>query len=301
MELRHLEVFVEVAKAKSFTKAAENLGLSQPTVSLHLQNLEKELGVRLVDRDGRSIALTPAGKVFYPYAKEIVELKDKAILALKKFMGSVEGTFRIGASTVPGEYILPRILPRFMKEYPKTRFSIEVMDSEAINNAVAEGVFEMGFVGGKKDDERLEYQPFCKDKIVIVSLRNSSCPDRISLAYINELPLVFRERGSGTRKAFENALKDKGVDVSQLNVVAEVGSTTAVKEAVKSGMGCGVVSEISVEEELKSGLFKRVEIEDVEIERNFYIVTRRNRTLSPAIELFIDFVMKNKEGKPCQS
>ncbi len=301
MELRHLEVFVEVARVGSFTKAAENLGLSQPTVSLHLQSLEKELGVRLLDRDGRRIALTPAGKVFFPYAREIVELKGKAVLALKKFLGSVEGTFRIGASTVPGEYILPRILPAFIKEYPKTRFSIEVMDSEAINVAVAEGTYEMGLVGAKREDERLQYTPFCKDRVVIVAPPSGDFPSKIDLREIPEIPLVFRERGSGTRRAFERAIESKGVDPSSLNVVAEVGSTTAVKEAVRNGLGCGVVSEISVRKEVEMGMFRLLKVEELQIEREFFVVVRRNRTLSPAIELFINFIVKQKEGKACEN
>ncbi len=299
MELRHIEVFVAVAREKSFTRAAEFLGLSQPTVSLHVQSLEKELGVRLFDREGRSVGLTPAGKVFFPYAQEMVALKEKALLALKKFLGSVEGTFVIGASTVPGEYILPKLLPEFVRQYPKTRFKVRVLDSSQVNALVADGVLELGVVGDRNDDDRLEYIPFCRDEVVIIAPVDHPGPLRITLQELSSLPLVLREPGSGTRRVFERALEERGLSVDALNVVAEMGSTTAVKEMVKGGVGCGVVYRISVAQELKSGELRQVVVEGLSMPREFALVHRKNRTLSPAIELLIDFVVKQKERKPC--
>ena len=299
MELRHIEVFVEVAKTKSFTKAAENLGLSQPTVSLHLQNLERELGVKLIDREGRNISLTPAGKLFFEYAAEIVSLKERALLALKRFLGSVEGTFVIGASTVPGEFILPRILPEFMKQYPKTKFKIRVMDSEMVIQSVAEGDMEMGVVGAKGEEEKLIFRPLCRDRVVVVAPNSDKYPDRVDMNGLAELPFVMREKGSGTRRAFERALEGYGMKVEDLNVVAEVGSTTAVKEAVRSGLGCGIISELSVRSDLEKGDLKIVDVEGLEILRDFFVVLRKGKTLSPAIELFVDFLMKEKGGKSC--
>ncbi len=294
MELRHIEVFVAIAREKSFTKAAEVLGISQPTVSLHLQSLEKELRVKLFDREGKSISLTPAGKVFLEYAVEMVQLKQKAILALKRFLGSVEGTFTIGASTVPGEYILPRLLPEFLKQYPKTRFRIQVLDSSEIAARIAEGIFEMGVVGDRIEDDRLKYIDLCSDEVVVITYPDFP-KDKISLEELTKVTLVFREAGSGTRRTFERALVEKGIDASSLNIVSEVGSTTAVKEAVKRGLGCGVVSKISVVEELERGELKILSVNGLKVERNFCAVVKAGRTLSPAIEIFIEFLKKQSK------
>lgn len=290
MELRHIEVFVAVVKEKSFTKAAERLGLSQPTVSLHLQSLERELGVRLLDRDGRKISMTPAGKLFYQYAVEIVDLKNKAILELKRFLGSVEGNFTIGASTVPGEYILPRLLPGFVNQYPKTRFRIQVMDSREVNLAVAEGEMDMGVVGARADDDRLDYTRLCEDEVVVFAPAGMELEGSVDVEGLREIPLVMREKGSGTREAFEEAVAQLGLRPEELKVVAEVGSTTAVKEAVKSGLGCGIASKMSIRDEVSSGLFKVIDVKGLNISREFLIVVRKNRTLAPAVELFINYL-----------
>ena len=293
MEIRHIEVFVAIVKENGFTRAAERLGITQPTVSLHLQTLEKELGVKLIDRDGRKVMLTPAGRIFYKYAQQIVDLVDKAKLEVKRFLGSIEGTFTIGASTVPGDYILPRVLPGFVREYPKTRFVVKVGDSEEIGTAVAEAEIDLGIVGARLDDERLEFKPLCRDEVVVVAPSDFDVPETVDAEGLKGLPIVMREPGSGTRKAFEKALEDLGLKVSDLNIVAVVGSTTAVKEAVRHGMGCGIVSKLSVSEELERGILKVIEVKGLLSTREFLVCTLKHRTLAPAIELFIDYLTKS--------
>jgi len=292
MDIKQLEVFVNVAKFNSFTKAAEELNLSQPTISLHVQNLEKELGVKLFDREGRKASLTPPGKVLYKYAVEIIKLKRKAFLSVKEFLGRIEGDFTIGASTVPGEYILPKVIASFMNSYPDTRFSLKVSDSEGIINEVLNENIEIGAVGSRKETERLSFIPFYEDEIILV--RNKKLPEIKSYEELSKAPLIMREKGSGTRKIFEEHIQGLGINPRNLNIVAELGSTTAVKEAAKSGLGYGVVSNLAVMEELDSGKLFKNSINNLEIKRQFYIVKKRQKTLSPAINLFMEFVTDKK-------
>ena len=292
MDIKQLEVFVKVAKFKSFTKAAEELNLSQPTVSLHIQNLEKELGVKLFDREGRRATLTPPGKALYKYALEIVKLRRKALLIVKETLGKIEGEFTVGASTVPGEYILPKVLTKFVSEYPATKFQIRILDSEAIINEVFSENLEIGFVGSKKETDKLEFIPFLKDEIII-----ARSPQLKAIRDIDELmraPLILRERGSGTRKIFEERLNRMGINPKDLNVITELGSTTAVKEAIKNGLGYGVISLLAVKEELKDNKLFKNEIPGLNISRDFYIVKRKQKTLSPAIKLFSEFVTQQE-------
>ncbi len=292
MDIKQLEVFINVAKFNSFTKAAEELNLSQPTISLHVQNLEKELGVKLFDREGRKASLTPPGKVLYKYAMEIIKLKKRALLAVREFLGRIEGEFTIGASTVPGEYILPKVLASFMNNYPNTKFSLKVSDSEAVINDVLSENLEIGAVGSRRETERLTFIPFYEDEIILV--RNKDLPELRDYLELVKAPLIMREKGSGTRKIFEEHIHHLGINPKNLNVIAELGSTTAVKEAVKSGLGYGVISNLAVMEELNTGKLFKNPIENLEIKREFYIVRKRQKTLSPAINLFMEFITNKK-------
>ncbi len=292
MDIKQLEVFINVAKFNSFTKAAEELNLSQPTISLHVQNLEKELGVKLFDREGRKASLTPPGKVLYKYAMEIIKLKKRALLAVREFLGRIEGEFTIGASTVPGEYILPKVLASFMNNYPNTKFSLKVSDSEAVINDVLSENLEIGAVGSRRETERLTFIPFYEDEIILV--RNKDLPELRDYLEFVKAPLIMREKGSGTRKIFEEHIHRLGINPKNLNVIAELGSTTAVKEAVKSGLGYGVISNLAVMEELNTGKLFKNPIENLEIKREFYIVRKRQKTLSPAINLFMEFITNKK-------
>ncbi len=292
MDIKQLEVFINVAKFNSFTKAAEELNLSQPTISLHVQNLEKELGVKLFDREGRKASLTPPGKVLYKYAMEIIKLKKRALLAVREFLGRIEGEFTIGASTVPGEYILPKVLASFMNNYPNTKFSLKVSDSEAVINDVLSENLEIGAVGSRRETERLTFIPFYEDEIILV--RNKDLPELRDYLELVKAPLIMREKGSGTRKIFEEHIHRLGINPKNLNVIAELGSTTAVKEAVKSGLGYGVISNLAVMEELNTGKLFKNPIENLEIKREFYIVKKRQKTLSPAINLFMEFITNKK-------
>ena len=169
MELRYLEIFCKVVELKSFSKAAEALFLTQPTISNHIKALEDEVGIQLLDRLGRNVLPTKAGEVLYKYAREIVRLKSNAIQELNEFMGNVKGSLIIGGSTIPGEYILPEYIARFKKGYPNIAVTLRLGDTQDIINLLIDGNIEMGIVGSRTDDKRIDRREFLNDELILVA------------------------------------------------------------------------------------------------------------------------------------
>jgi DNA-binding transcriptional LysR family regulator len=283
MDIRQLEVFAKVAEFKSFSKAADKMGISQPTVSAHIQNLESELGVRLFDRSGRKVFLTTEGKVLLKYAKDIIRKKEEALSKVLSISENLSGDLKIAASNVPGEYFLPAILPLIRKLMPSVRLTVDVFDSRKVIKLLSEEFpeYDIGFVGSSLKSRNLEYKEVMKDELVLVA-PSSYAPSVITLDDFIKMPLILREEGSGTRISLEQMLKSMGIDVLDLNVVAILGNNTAVKEAVIKGSGFGVVSKYSIRNELKCKLLKKVAIKDIKIERKFFAVRRKDLTPSPS-------------------
>jgi len=239
MDIKQLEIFTKIVELKSFSRAAEAIYLTQPTVSGHIQSLEEELGQRLLDRLGREVVPTKAGKVLYEYAKKMVALRDEAGQALDQLMGRMKGEIVIGGSTIPGEYLLPAIIGRFREKYPEITVVLKIGDTVDIVNRVLTGECEVGIVGSRVDDSRLEYREFVKDELVLIASPKYPLPKKgdVTAKELGSIPFVMRERGSGSRMTIEKRLSDMGVDTSKINIVAEMGSTEAVKQAVKSKGG----------------------------------------------------------------
>jgi DNA-binding transcriptional LysR family regulator len=290
MDIHHLKIFVAVYKEKSFSKAAESVNLSQPTISEHIKNLEEELRCTLFDRMGRHIIPTPEADRLYEGAvrilDEIERLREEVIL--DKY--SIKGELRIGASTIPGSYILPTRAAEFKKRHPEVSFEIIIRDTAEVTTMVKNHELIMGVVGAKLAPETLEYQEIAKDDIILVCKSGFIEEELIGPSELRKIPFILREKGSGTRETFERYLQGVGIDPGDLNVVAVLGSTDSVKEAVKSALGASFVSRIAVEEELKRGLLKELQIEGLEIKRNFYVVTHKKRTLPKAYGEFIRFL-----------
>lgn len=289
MELRHLEIFCKVVELKGFSKAADALYLTQPTISSHIKALEDALQVRLLDRLGREIVPTKAGNILYNYAKEIVRLKKEAKEALDQFIGRMKGNLEIGGSTIPGEYILPSLISEFKKIYPEIIVTLRIGDTKDVTTMVLEGEAEIGVVGAKVEDTHIENREFLKDSLILVA--PPSYPvSKISIRDFKGIPLVFREKGSGSRKAFEEIIKENGLDKGDLNIVAEMGSTEAVKQAVKSGLGVSILSRLAVQAELAKKTLKEVKVADLSIVRSFYIITHKLRAKSPICQAFLEFL-----------
>lgn len=293
MNLRALEAFCAVYREESFTGAAARLGLSQPTVSSHVRNLEEELGARLFDRVGRRVQPTRAARLLFRHARRVLDLSREMTEEIDRFLHGLHGRLVAGASTIPGEYWLPGRIGRFHDLYPEIRVTVEIHDSGAVVDRVLDGRVELGVVGARLDREELAYRRLAADRLVLVAPPETERPagGAVSLDELRRLPFVLREQGSGTRLMFERALADRGLAPQDLRVVAELGSTTAVKEAVKGGVGVSVLSRLAVEDDLASGRVRLFEMEELAgLERGFFAVTHRNRAVSPLAHAFLDFL-----------
>lgn len=296
MDLRLLEVFCHVYEDRSFSRAAERLLLTQPTISDHIGSLEEQLGTQLFDRLGRKIRPTPAAEVLYAYGKQILDLKKAAIEGMNKFLKKLEGNLRIGGSTIPGEYLLPVLVGEFCKHFPHVDVHIRIADTSDIVSDLLGGRIEIGFVGAEVEDRHLEFRKFQEDTLVVVVPNQGEWLRRVSISTreLAEKPFILREPGSGTRIAFEQCLRENGYSLDQLNVVAEMGSTSAVKEAVKAGIGISVLSTIAVQLEVAAGVLKCIRLQECcHMTRGFYMVSDRRRSRSPLCEAFIDHVLRS--------
>lgn len=289
MALRYLNVFCKVYKNRSFSQAADELLLTQPTVSSHIKTLEDDLQLKLFDRLGRDVAPTKAGDILYAYAKEIEGLKRSARQALAKYSGEMRGTLDMGGSTIPGEFLLPSLIGKFKKKYPDVKTNLRIGDTKVIAEMVMNGKIEMGLVGASVDNDRIESRIFTTDELVLIA-PSSYRAGKISVEEFKTIPLILREIGSGSRRALEEEIRKSGLTLVDLNIVAEMGSTEAVKRAVKSGVGLSVVSSLAIEDELKMGFLKVIKMKGLPIERNLYAISHRLRNKSPLCQTFLDFL-----------
>ena len=288
MDLRQLEIFAKVAEMGSFSRAAEALHLTQPTVSEHIRALEDELGVRLLDRLGRGTATTRAGQLLLSYASRILALAREARQALEGYQGRIRGELVVGGSTIPGEYLLPAVIGRFREKFPDVSTTLVIGDSQTVVDWVVDGRVELGVVGARLPQRGLEFQDLSPDEEVVVIPAGHPWQGRaqVTLEELVREPLLTRERGSGTRAAFESALERAGVDLGTLRIAGEMGSNQAIKQAVKAGMGITVLSRIAVEEESRQGVLAFLRVQDLAVTRGFYVVTHRERSRSPVAEAF---------------
>jgi len=293
VDIRQLEIFVKVAALGSFSRAAEALFLTQPTVSEHIRTLEEELGVRLLDRLGRGAAPTKAGQLLLGYAQRILELHRGARQALDQFQGRMSGELVVGGSTIPGEYVLPALIGRFKEKYPDVAISLLIGDTQRVLDWVLEGRVEAGVVGAQIAHRVLEYRELMPDELVVVVPAGHPWRGKktASLEEVRQEPLIVRERGSGSRHALERALAEVGLDLGAFRVVGEMGSTQAIKQGVKAGVGISLISKRAVAEECEHGILSCVKVKDLRFRRAFYLVLNTTRTRSPLAEAFVAFLL----------
>jgi DNA-binding transcriptional LysR family regulator len=292
LDLRQLELFVKVAELKSFSKAAEALFLTQPTVSEHIRTLEQELGVRLLDRLGRGAEATAAGRLLLSHATRMLQLQREALQAMDSFQGRLAGELLVAASTIPGEYVLPPLIGRFKEKFPDISITLLIGDSRAVVDWVAEGRAEVAVVGARLPHRGIDDRELMPDELVLVVPVGHPWHGKkeVGLEDLRAEPLLMRERGSGTRAALESALAQAGLDLSAFRIVGEMGSTQAIKQAVKAGVGVSLVSRRAVEDECRAGSVWCLRVKDLKIARAFYLATHRERSRSPLAEAFRAFV-----------
>lgn len=294
VELRLLEIFYYVYSMRSFSKAAQRLGLSQPTISGHIKAVEGHFGVPLFDRKGRSIEATDAGHLLYQKCEGLIALQGEASHAMDRFLNRFEGRLHLGASNIPGEYFLPPILSKFRQRFPRIQVTLHIQGTQATLAKVASGEVSAGFVGGLPCSELVHSVRFASDELLPVCSPQFAERASITSLAADELrktEFVAREPGSGTRTAIDRRLQEIGICFDDLKIVAELGSNTAVLEAVRAGIGMSIVSSLSVARELSTGLLQTIPLEGFPpLERNFFRVNARHRTLSPLVEAFFRFV-----------
>ncbi len=288
MDTRQLRIFTAVYKTGSFTKAAEQLFTSQPTISEHMRNLEDHLGCKLFDRLGRSIMPTPQAELLYPKATEILSEIDKISKTLASVSNVISGELHLGASTIPGAYILPQYAAAFKKRYPGASFQITINDSADIIKKISNNQLYMGFVGARIPATKVTYTPFGKDELVLAVHHTSKLADEIVPADLKKLNFLLRESGSGTGKNIEIFLSQHDISTSELRVSAVLGSSTAIKEAIKSDLGVSIISRLAIRDELKHGVLREIRVEGLKMERSFYIATPVKRTIPNNYQAFVD-------------
>ncbi|HBR22866.1 MAG TPA: LysR family transcriptional regulator [Nitrospiraceae bacterium] len=290
MDIHHLKVFISVFKNRSFSKASEQLSLTQSTISSHIKAVEEELGCKLFDRLGRTIIPTKEAELLYPRASEIIENLEEIKSGICQIKDDMGGELIIGASTIPGAYVIPSIVSEFKRKYKETSFQVLIEDSKKITDMVACNELLLGIVGAKMENRKIEYCPFVEDELIFISSPEVLDRKTISMEDITGVPFLLREEGSGTRKTVERHLSEKGISVKDLNVVAVLGSTDAMKEAIKSGLGASILSRVAVRDELKTGILKEVKVKGLDMTRSFYIITHRRRTLPKNYRLFTEYL-----------
>lgn len=292
MDIHRLEVFCKVLELQSFTKAADAVCLTQPTVSEHIRALEEMLGEKLIDRLGREVLPTPAGKILYRYARNMIQMRNEAIQALEKYKGNLAGHLLIGASTIPGTYILPGLIGAFKEKYPDIRITLKISGSSEIVDRILDGSLEMGLIGARWEDRRIALEEIYSDELLLVVFAEHPWAkrDSIELEELAHASFILREKGSGTRKVMVQLLESHGFDPLRLNAVAEMGSTEAVRQGIKAKIGVSILSARAVSEDLESGALVAVPLNGIRLFRPFFLAQRKNRRLSPLCTAFLNYL-----------
>lgn len=295
METHRLRVFCKVVELKSFTKAGESLKLSQPTVSEHIKGLEESLGEKLVDRLGREVLPTPAGRILYQYARNIIQMNDEAVQALAEFKGNLAGRLLLGASTIPGTFLLPRLIGSFKAMHPAIQITLKISDTAEVAEQVIEGVIEAGIVGSSWHDRRLLSEEIFSDELILVVYpeHHWARSGGITVDSLVREPFILRETGSGTRMAMSRILEQNGFDPSRLTPVSEMGSTESVRQGIKARIGVSILSREAVAEDIQNGALVHVPIKGLQFIRPLYLIQRKNRQMSPVCEAFLEHVRQS--------
>jgi len=292
--IQQLKALVNLAEERSFSRAAKKMHLTQPSLTKHIKNLEEQLGTRLADRNNRQLSLTPAGRILCESAKRVFSLINDTGEKIARLKENESGNILIAASTIPATYILPHSLSEFKGAHHDIHCSVKTSDSDSTLDMILDDEAEIGFVGREIVNRKLHVEPLWKDQLVLVIPASHRWRGKagVSLGEISKEPFVSREQGSATRKVLEVYLrKETDLYLAGFNIVCELGSSEAVKEAVLAGLGISIISTHAVTRELESGLLCAVPMENFSIERNFYMIYKTRFGLMKHHKVFLDFIM----------
>ena len=283
---QHLLVFKEVAETINITLSAKNLHMSQSSISLQIQSLENEYGVRFFDRTNKGVTLTKEGEIFYARIRSILDIltslkEEMSVRAKDQKRLNQRRLIYLGATLTIGEYILPNIMAYLSKTHPDVDFKVKISNTESITQDVSEKKMHIALIGGTAPQHKdLKVENFWNDELVVVipHFHPWASKNSITLAELPNERLVTREEGSGTRKVMEMALKERGFDLNQLNVIMELESIQAIKQVVSAGLGISIISSLTVSSECDRKIFKTLKIQDALVYRPFSILTNTQTT-----------------------
>ena len=294
MNLKQLEAFVHVAEGRSFSKAAKELFLTQPTVSAHIAGLEKELNARLFVRNTKEVKLSEEGKLLYDSAKQIVSLQKKIEKTFLENEKKEEHCITIAASTIPAQYLLPEILVKFNEKYPNEQFKVIETDSAKVVEEVLNHSVDIGFTGTVLEKKDCKYIPFYQDELVVIAPNTEKFKklqqEATDIRWILQESVIMREEGSGTRKEAEKQLRKIGIDIGKLNIVASMENQEAIKKSVENGMGVSIISKLAAEEEMKKGQIIGFPLMKEDGKRDINVVYNKSFQLSHLSERFVKTV-----------
>lgn len=288
---QQLIVFVEVAQRKNFTRAAEALHMSQPAVSQYIASLESDFGVRLLDRNNKSVQINKAGKIVLQYAKEILRNYEQMEVLVSDLKNNPSGELNIGASYTIGEYVLPQMLFELQKKYPLILPNVMIHNTDTITEKLLDHQIDIGLIEGEFAHSDVEIERFALDEMYIIASANSSLVNikDISIVDLAKQTWIIREQGSGTRIIAERFLKDQTISPQK---VLTFGSTQIIKEAVESGIGVSILSKWAIEKELKLGTVYILEVPGIPVTRNFSIIKGKQEFYPKSIQMF-EKIVKN--------
>jgi LysR family transcriptional regulator, transcriptional activator of the cysJI operon len=292
LNFHQLHIFYTVAERGSFSAAAQALQMTQPAVTMQVQSLEDYFGTKLLQRSTKRIELTEAGRALMPYAQRSIDLIRDTETQMSKFTKHLKGRLQLGASLTIGEYILPRLLGPFGQEFPHIAISMKVMNTAQIMEEIINHQLNFGLIEAPVNHPDMHMEAVMSDELkLIVGKEHPLAGKReVELEEAMRYPIVLREQGSGTRLVMEEQLRAKQMNVSDLKIVMELGSTGAVKSAVEAGLGISFVSSSSVKHEVALGLIQTIPIRDVQFKRQFYSIFLKSALLPISAVTFLTFL-----------
>jgi DNA-binding transcriptional LysR family regulator len=292
MDTRQLAAFCAVVERRSFSQAAERLGVTQPAVSLQVRALEERLGRKLLDRSGRRVEPTEAGRRLYRGAQRMLNLEEQLVAELAaEETGELQGTLAIGASTGPGAHLVPVLLCEFQRGWPELRVALTIADTQGVIEQVAERELELGVVGAPSRHRALVFEPLVHDEIALAVPPGHRFARRtLTLEQLREETLISMQEGAGVRHVVEDELRRAGLRPRELEPRLELGLQESVKSAVAAGYGVAFISRTAIEGELAAGTLATAKVRGLEPTRQIYVVRPRGRMLTRAAEAFLAFV-----------
>ena len=288
MDFKQLEAFITVSKLKSFSKAANAIYLSQPTISSHISSLERELNIQLFDRTSKEVNLTPVGESFLQYANDIINTRNNAIADLANFNNNISGVLNLSASTTPCNSLLPSLVSKFSELYPTVKFNIKEQGSCKIINDIIDLNCEIGLVGTNIDNPKINSYKIIEDELVVISSSKLNLPEVLTIDEVVKYPFIIREKESATRQTLEDNFQGHNIDLSKLKTICEVDNIHCQLKFVSLGFGISIISKSLFDESILNDAIRFSRIQDIDLKRNIFLVVSSKRTLTPTAKAFLN-------------